>query len=246
MMYFELKKMNESKGVQDGIYYDRMPFQAKHSNQNNIPSNDCFALLFLQVSRNSAYEVRKCIEGLWKMYNNLKIGYWYNLENCAFPPGGLTVLIAYGQRIFELSGITKKIPSDFKEKQFLPPKSGKPILPGSGIRYSDHIHDNVGISEHIAVQFISGTQLGTYRAVVETKKYLEKNKKQPLRFSKFYTGFQRDDGRSWLGFHDEVSNMKNSNERLNAIDYRCSKQQSITKRLLDEKRYLSGLFKDRD
>jgi Dyp-type peroxidase family len=151
------------------------------------------------------------------MYDNLKNGYSSDLENCPFPPGGLTVLISYGQRIFQLSGIMKKIPLDFKDKQFLPAKPRKPILPGSGIKYSDLVHDNVGLSEDIALQFVSDTQLGTYRAVVETKKYLQMNKRQVLKFSKFYTGFQRDDGRSWLGFHDEVSNMRNSNERLDTI-----------------------------
>jgi Dyp-type peroxidase family len=151
------------------------------------------------------------------MYDDLRGGYSSDLEDCAFPPGNLTVLISYGQRIFELTGITKKIPVDFKDKQFLPAKPRKPILPGSGIKYSDLVHDNVGLSEDIALQFISDTQLGTYRAVVETKKYLQKNNMRALKFSKFYTGFQRDDGRSWLGFHDEVSNMKNPKERLDAI-----------------------------
>lgn len=212
-----MRKIKHSKSIQDGIYYDRIPFQAKHSLQNNIHSNHCFALLFLKALRNSAYEVHKCVAGLWKMYDNLKNGYSSDLENCPFPPGGLTVLISYGQRIFQLSGIMKKIPLDFKDKQFLPAKPRKPILPGSGIKYSDLVHDNVGLSEDIALQFVSDTQLGTYRAVVETKKYLQMNKRQVLKFSKFYTGFQRDDGRSWLGFHDEVSNMRNSNERLDTI-----------------------------
>jgi deferrochelatase/peroxidase EfeB len=40
---------------------------------------------------------------------------------------------------------------------------------------------------------------------------------EPLHFTKFYTGFRRDDGRSWLGFHDEVSNMNNAKEREAAI-----------------------------
>jgi deferrochelatase/peroxidase EfeB len=212
-----LTNIEETKGLQEGIFYDKLPFHAKHSHKGINNSNDCFAILFLQVSINSPYEVSKSIEGLWKMYDGLKAGYLYDLENCAFPAGGLTVLIAYGQKIFELSGMTKKIPMDFKNKQFLAPAARMSILPGSGLKYSDHIHENVGISEHIAIQFISSTQLGAYRAVVETKKYLQAHKKQALRFSKFYTGFQRDDGRSWLGFHDEVSNMKDSNERLNAI-----------------------------
>jgi deferrochelatase/peroxidase EfeB len=206
----------DTRVLQDGIHYYKMPFLAKHSAEGITKSNDSFAILFLQVTRNSANEVKKSIEGLWKMYDDLKKGYTRDLEKCAFPTGGLTVLIAYGQRIFEIAGVIKKIPVDFKGKQFLPPAGRMPILPGSGIKYSNEMHENVGISEHIAIQLISGTQIGTYRAVVETIKYLQLNN-EALRFSKFYTGFQRDDGRSWLGFHDEVSNMKNPNERLRAI-----------------------------
>lgn len=209
--------MEEQREIQDGIYYDDMPFHAKHSFQSNGNSNNCFAILFLKVSRNSAFEVRQCLEGLWKMYKDLKIGYSHELENCAFPPGGLTVLISYGPRIFELAGITKKIPVDFKDKQFLPGKPGMPILPGSGIKYSNIQYHNVGLSEDIALQFIAESQLGTYRAIAETKKYLHKNKKPPLRLSEFYTGFQRDDGRSWLGFHDQVSNIETAKDRLDAI-----------------------------
>jgi deferrochelatase/peroxidase EfeB len=39
----------------------------------------------------------------------------------------------------------------------------------------------------------------------------------PLKFTNFFSGFQRDDGRSWLGFHDELSNLKDSRERLGVI-----------------------------
>jgi deferrochelatase/peroxidase EfeB len=219
MMYFEFlnKIMEERRKIQDGIKYDKRSFYAKHSSEKNNSQNDCFALLFLRASTNLAEEVKKSIEGLWKMYRDLKKGNSYDLEDCSFPPGGLTVLIAYGQRIFELRGIAKKIPRDFKAKQFLPPGPYKHILPGSGLKYSGEIHDNVGLSEDIALQFISRTQLGTYRAIVETKKYLQKNKVQALKFSKFYTGFQRDDGRSWLGFHDEVSNLTTPKERMDTI-----------------------------
>jgi deferrochelatase/peroxidase EfeB len=127
------------------------------------------------------------------------------------------VLVSYGPRIFELSGITKKIPVDFKDRQFLPGRPGKPILPGSGIKYSNTKYHNVGLSEDIALQFIAESQLGTYRAIVETRKYLHRSKKQPLILSQFYTGFERDDGRSWLGFHDQVSNMETAKDRLDAI-----------------------------
>jgi deferrochelatase/peroxidase EfeB len=37
-----------------------------------------------------------------------------------------------------------------------------------------------------------------------------------------YTGFRRDDGRSWLGFHDEISNLKTSKERELVIKINAS------------------------
>ena len=218
MPYFELlRKPNKTRKIQDGINYNKRAFHASHSSEKKNPLNDCFALLFLRTSTNSTDAIKKSISDLWKMYNKLKSGYSYDLENSSFPSGGLTVLIAYGQRMFEVPGITKKIPRDFKEKQFLPPGPLKTILPGSELRYSTDIHNNVGLSESIALQFISKTQLATYRAIVETKKYLQEDKRQALKFSNFYTGFQRDDGRSWLGFHDEVSNFRSPKERVDAI-----------------------------
>ena len=59
----------------------------------------------------------------------------------------------------------------------------------------------------------------TDRAVVETSKYIARiaSPKGGITFTTFFTGFQRDDSRTWLGFHDEVSNMKNSTERRKAI-----------------------------
>jgi Dyp-type peroxidase family len=38
-----------------------------------------------------------------------------------------------------------------------------------------------------------------------------------LSLTSFCTGFQREDRRSWLGFHDEVSNLRNEKERRKAI-----------------------------
>ena len=38
-----------------------------------------------------------------------------------------------------------------------------------------------------------------------------------LKFSMCYTGFQRSDGRSWLGFHDEISNLSGERERRKTV-----------------------------
>jgi deferrochelatase/peroxidase EfeB len=129
----------------------------------------------------------------------------------------LDVLIGYGPSIFELEGAKKAIPRDMRGMQFSNPKAGRPILHGSGITYATDNHINLGHTEHVLIQFISNSQLATHRAVVDTWRLLVKNdSNNSLKFSKFYSGFQRDDGRSWLGFHDGVSNLK-SNERIGVI-----------------------------
>lgn len=210
-----------TKRIQRGIFYHRKPFDSKPNSliDDSSSANDSFAILFLRVIQDStADQVAESIHKLWKMYQFLQKGVVSDLPDHV-PSGDLSVLIGYGPNIFRLRGINRKIPRDFKDRQFLPSISGRPILEGSGIRYADDVHENVGQEEYIAIQFISKTQLAAFRAVVETWKFLQNSgtKKEPLRLSRFFTGFQRDDGRSWLGFHDEVSNMKNAKERQRAI-----------------------------
>jgi deferrochelatase/peroxidase EfeB len=169
------------------------------------------------MTGSSSVQVKKSLEKLWRKYVLLRVGKVGNLGRV--PAGGLSVLLGYGPNIFNLNGVKKTIPEYFKDKQFLPPtKENAYILEGCGIKYSTEDRNNLGLTEDIMIQIISDTQLATYRAIVETSKVLglgENNK--VLKFSRFYTGFQRDDARSWLGFHDEISNMTRGMERRKAI-----------------------------
>jgi len=181
--------------------------------------NHSFAILFLKVSEGyNAKQVYYALKKIWHLYELLKKGVLLEIPNSRVPSGGISVLIGFGPEIFKLQQIRKKIPRDFEGKQFLSAISENPIMKGSGIKYSTCC-ENVGTSEHIAIQFISKTQLSTYRAIVETWYHLYGGDKDLdcLKLTKFYTGFQRDDGRSWLGFHDEISNMKDVKERKDAI-----------------------------
>jgi Dyp-type peroxidase family len=206
------------KRLQDGIYYRKRQLNELGRDNSNF-RNDCFAIAFLRISDGlTSSEIGEYLEGLWRMYLDLKKGVVTDLKGHPVPSGDLSVLLAYGPTIFNIPGIAKKIPRDLRE-QFREPVSGEPILDGSGINYSIDTPRNLGITEHIAVQFISKSQLATYRAVVETWKYVAMTTppKRGIALSTFFTGFQRDDSRSWLGFHDEISNMKNASERKKAI-----------------------------
>jgi deferrochelatase/peroxidase EfeB len=154
------------------------------------------------------------------MYQNLTRGIIKDLPHQRVPHGSLSVTLGYGQNIFKLNDIKKSIPRDFDNSQFCSPKKhGGYILEGSHLSYSKDIQENVGLNEDIVIQFIANSQLAVNRAIVETWKELRHDSlsKYPLIFSKFFTGFQRDDGRSWLGFHDGVSNMRPGKERRNVI-----------------------------
>jgi deferrochelatase/peroxidase EfeB len=202
--------------LQEGIYYKKRPFSTKHNS-----CNDSFAVIFLKMGKNSdGNAIRKLLNDLMKLYDDLKRGVVYDLAGCKVPTGALSILLGYGPTIFQLKNIKRSIPKDFERSQFLgPTKQGGPILTGSGLKYSPEVHENLNLNNDIIIQFIGKTQLAVNRAIVETiykLKVLDPDG-QFLRFNKFYTGFQRDDGRSWMGFHDEVSNMKNAKERLQAI-----------------------------
>lgn len=202
-----------NKKIQQGIYYDKY-------SEFKFAGNHSFAIVFLRVLDGvHASQVGRSLMGLWHVYKLLKKGKATDLGNSVVPSGDLSVLIGYGPEIFKIRGISKRIPRDFDGSQFLPAKSNMPILNGSEIKYVKGHCFNHGISEHIAVQFISKSQLASNRAVVETSEYISDQEASNgcLELTKFYTGFQRDDGRSWLGFHDELSNLRDTVERKDAI-----------------------------
>jgi deferrochelatase/peroxidase EfeB len=210
--------MVKMEKLQNGIYYRRHQLNDLALNNGNS-RNNCFAIAFLRISNSiTSFQTADYIGGLWKMYLNLKKGVVSDLPGRRVPSGRLSVLLGYGPNIFVIPGTSKKTPRDLRGKQFREAVSGKPILEGSGINYSFDVPRNLGITDHIVVQFVSDSQLATYRAVVETRKYIALNvpPRRGISLSTFFTGFQRDDCRSWLGFHDEISNM-NTRERRKAI-----------------------------
>lgn len=203
---------------QEGIYYERSGlFQSmKSRDQLNLRPNSTFGLVFLRIgSQTSALDIKFVLKKLWKEYDLLRAGKSiYSPGN--FPSGKLSILVGFGPRIFQLKDVSKYVPGNLI--QFLPSRRGGNILEGSGIRYSDDQPVNLGLSEGIVIQFIAETQLPVYRAIVETWNHItsEKNSRI-LQFSRFYLGFKRDDYRSWIGFHDEISNLSNAEERKRAI-----------------------------
>ena len=121
--------------------------------------NNSYAIVFLKIRDGSeGNQVALELSNIWQVYQKLKKGKVANLDQCTIPNHGLSALIGYGPEVFKIHGITKTIPKDFAGMQFLPSIAGKPILDGCGINYSEQSCQNLGFSEHVAIQFISGTQ----------------------------------------------------------------------------------------
>ena len=201
--------------LQDGIYHAPGQRPGEH-----------FGILFLRaVPGCSAADVGEVLRELWTLYQGLCQGRVPDLPGHPVPPGELSVLIAFGQKAFALPGARRPLPQNLQQHgQFrspLPTGGGK-LLTGSGLSYMDDVRQNPA-TEEVAVQFIARTALAVNRAVVETWKLLHDRAAAQadelgsrLLLTSFYTGFQRDDGRSWLDFHDGVSNLR-SEERIRAL-----------------------------
>src|SRR6188472_3594334 len=121
--------------VQSGIYYGKGTRLSENKNSlinGNLSPNSSFALLFLRTSsKANACSIGRCLKKLWKLYKDLEKGVIMDAPNCRVPSASLSVLIAYGPKVFELPAVKKQIPLDMKYKQFLPARSNKPILKGS-------------------------------------------------------------------------------------------------------------------
>ncbi|MEL6971602.1 MAG: peroxidase [Bacteroidota bacterium] len=197
--------------LQEGIYHAPKATPGKF-----------FVILFLRAEDGfDASQIGNAFNKLWEMYQRLKTGNVRDLPGDTVPNGDLTVLVGYGPNVFKLEGAQRTLPKDLEPKnQYRSPRptGGGPLLIGSGLKYADDVSRN-SATEEIAVQFIAEEQLAVNRAVVETWKVLRnmtEDQVSPLSQTAFYSGFQRDDRRSWIEFHDGLSNMR-SEERESAI-----------------------------
>lgn len=197
--------------TQEGIYY-----------RANPPIGNSLCVLSLRSENTPAIsEIGNALGLIWKHLEHLKKGITFDLDidRKHRKIGNLSVLVAYGSPLFNVFGSQKKKPKSFSEDwNFKAPISGGggPILEGSDLTYSTKTFVNHLLADHILFQFIADNEFYTKRAAVEVWKVLHKLERigssVPLRITGMYTGFQREDHRNWLGFHDGVSNIK-SHER---------------------------------
>jgi deferrochelatase/peroxidase EfeB len=201
--------------LQEGIYFD----------QGQTPGR-CFAIAFLRARQGTtAEQVGQLLHQLWKTYQNLKRGKVSDLPEVEVPASGLTVLVGYGPKAFALPGAQQALPEGLQPKfQFRSPLQGggNPLLVGSKLNYLQGLQRNLA-TEEVALQFIGDTPLAVTRAIVETWKVLQDNLnpemgEAPLSVSGVFMGFNREDHRSWIDFHDGVSNLPSGEPRRQVLE----------------------------
>ena len=201
--------------LQEGIYYDR-----------RVRPGRFFGIMFLRaIGARSAHSAGARLAALWGLYQELKLGAVPDLAPQLVPVehDNLTVLVGYGPNAFGLKDAIRPRPSGLDDDHlFASPKDegGGPLLVGSGLTYAPAVVDNRA-TEDFCVQVIADTKLAIDRVIVETWKHLHDSADpsigtSELEMTTFYIGAQRSDRRSWIDFHDGLSNM-DSAERSEAI-----------------------------
>ena len=193
--------------LQDGIYF-------RHGER---PPAFFMLLLLAQADKADPASVNEQLAKLWEVYAGLKEGRVRDLPGFRVPDGNLGVLLGFGSNA--------KLRPEFEMSDALPPpyafapmKPGNPIVGGpedGGICYAKQAADLADVA--FAVQFTADTPLAVERAIVETWKLLhDEGEDAALEIVAVFSGSQRDDGRSWIDFHDGLSNLKPT-ERAEAI-----------------------------
>jgi deferrochelatase/peroxidase EfeB len=219
--------------LQDGIYFGG----------NDIPRRFFAVVFLQASPGARADTVADAVAGLWGLYKDLERGrvpdlrelcdslgddearaleklarrQGVDLDYAAVPTGRLQTLVGLGAPLFGLPGRAagaSALPKELEDYGFDPPvpaaPAPTPIRRGSGIAYEPGSRN---LSEAaLAFQFTADTLLAVERAVVETWKYLSDHP-GALAVCAAYTGARRDDGRSWIDFHDGASNLQPAERR---------------------------------
>jgi Dyp-type peroxidase family len=200
--------------LQDGLYFRK--------DQRPSP---CYRLLLLNVRpRTTPSEARNAIATVWMTLRNLRRGIvedlrvpgWSELE-FPVPHGCLTYLLGFGARLFDQGQHDLPLVSQDNSGglQELRPLDSGETGPFPNLHWATQEERGIGETD-LAIQCIAKTELAVNRAVVEVWKIIH-SMRLPLDIVTSYSGFNRDDRRSWLGFYDGISNIR-SDERREAIE----------------------------
>lgn len=194
--------------LQQGIYWE----------SGQVPGR-CYRLLYIDFQDGiTASEAKSALAEVWMMLTNLKQGIVQDLQptrpddpptsEMIVPPEKLTCLLGFGPRLFNATVHTPPLMNaDLRPPTLVSLPNGA----FRSLRWATTPNVNKA-SPDLALQFIANTELAVNRAVVEIHKLVLRG--IPLRLGPLFTGFQREDRRSWIDFHDGINTLRSPLRKL--------------------------------
>jgi deferrochelatase/peroxidase EfeB len=197
-------------GLQPGVYIER-----------GVPPPPALRLLLLDVMPGaSAPDAAAAIRKTMAMLSDLQDGHMRELaaeregeEPAPVPTRSFDALIGYGASLFEPRGAA--LTSAERPAHLVPLRRDAPAFPSLPWHPAAGRHGRPDGEADVLLQFTGRSEHAVARAAVEVSKLIAEED-LPLTAAGSYGGFQRDDGRSWIGFHDGVTNIEPS-QRLAAV-----------------------------
>ncbi len=191
--------------------------QGIHVDERTVPRLHHGAVFLRAEASATMAEVAGELHALWGMLEGLRQGRVPELPGHGVPHANMEVSLGIGPRAFRLPGAAAELPADLGPEFWFRsprPSGGGPLLPGSGLHFAPSVRANPA-TEDFAIQLFADSRLAVARAILELHRCTRGQ--GALEFVASFEGFSREDHRSWLGFHDGVSNLEPGEERRRAI-----------------------------
>lgn len=201
--------------LQDGIYWTA-----------DAPPARQWRLLLMNVRAGAtSYEARSALTGVWKMLGKLRDGVVRELQpvrdsdpgstELTVAPADLRCLLGFGARLFSAEDhvprIVAPLPQDGGLAQLRALGRARVHNPYPSLRWGPAADCSTGEAD-LAIQLTADTDFAVSSALVEIWKLVQ-DEDLPLEFVTFHAGHAREDQRSWLGFHDCLSNVDPAKRR---------------------------------
>lgn len=195
--------------LQQGIYLER-----------SIPPPAAWRVLFLDVAAGTAArDAAAAVADVMAMLTELQQGRMADLvasrdgeATVEIPRETFAVLLGYGASFFDAERHDPPLTVAERPPGVVALRRAGPAFPS--LPWAPDPHGHPGESD-LLLQFTGISEHAVDRAAVEVWKAIE-DRGLPLIAAGTHAGFQRDDQRSWIGFHDGVTNLEPS-QRLAAV-----------------------------